>query len=56
MSSSSRIQWPEAVEARRPDWLVVLAWDRADAAFAQCAAHRARGGRFLVPLPALRVV
>lgn len=47
---------PEAVDERRPDWLVVFAWDRADAVVERCAAFRERGGRLLVPLPTLRVI
>ncbi len=47
---------PAAVEQRRPDWLVVFAWDRADAVVARCTAFRQRGGRLLVPLPTLRVI
>jgi hypothetical protein len=42
---------PSAVAERRPDYLVVLAWNFADSIIAKNAAFRAAGGRFVVPLP-----
>jgi SAM-dependent methyltransferase len=47
---------PEALERCRPDWLLVLAWDAADTIMRSCAAFRHAGGRFLLPLPDIRVV
>lgn len=46
----------EAIEEEQPDVLFVLAWNFFDEIFEQQAAFRARGGRFLVPLPVPRVV
>ncbi|MFO1129668.1 MAG: class I SAM-dependent methyltransferase [Rhodospirillales bacterium] len=40
----------------RPDVVLVLAWNHADAIIARHARFRAEGGRFLVPLPTLREV
>ncbi|HEX9466046.1 MAG TPA: class I SAM-dependent methyltransferase [Alphaproteobacteria bacterium] len=40
---------------RRPDYLVMLAWNFADAIMAKHAAFRAGGGHFIVPLPQLSV-
>ncbi len=45
-----------AIEARKPDVLVVLAWNFADAIVAKNGDFLRRGGRFVVPLPEVRVV
>lgn len=41
---------------RRPDYLLVLAWNFADAIIERQQAHRERGGQFIVPLPELKVI
>lgn len=45
-----------AIEERKPDVLVVLAWNFADAIVAKSAGFLRRGGKFVVPLPEVRVV
>jgi SAM-dependent methyltransferase len=45
-----------ALAARRPDYLVVLAWNFAEPIIAKCRAYAEAGGRFIVPLPTVRVV
>lgn len=47
---------PEAIEGRRPDVLLVLAWNFFDEIREQQSAFLERGGRFLVPLPEPRLV
>lgn len=47
---------PEALYERRPDVVVVLAWDYADDIIARHRAYRAAGGRFIVPLPEIAVI
>lgn len=42
--------------ARRPDYLIVLAWNFASAIIAKNAAFRENGGRFIVPLPRVEVI
>ncbi|MDP1571579.1 MAG: class I SAM-dependent methyltransferase [Vicinamibacterales bacterium] len=39
---------------RRPDWVVLLAWRYADPIMRRHEAYRQAGGRFLIPLPAVR--
>lgn len=45
-----------ALLERRPDHALILAWNFADEIARQQAAYRAAGGRFLVPLPAPRIL
>ncbi len=46
---------PAAIVERRPDYLLVLAWNFARSIIEKHAAFRQRGGRFIVPLPRLEV-
>jgi len=47
---------PEAIRERRPDYLVVLAWNFADEIMRQEAWYAEEGGRFVIPVPEPRVV
>lgn len=46
---------PEALAERQPDYLLLLAWNFAQAIIEKNAAFRKRGGKFIVPLPRLEV-
>jgi SAM-dependent methyltransferase len=46
---------PEAIDLRRPDYLLILAWNFARPIMAKHARFAAAGGRFIVPLPTVEV-
>ena len=47
---------PERLREDRPDYLLLLAWNFLDEIAAQQAEYRGRGGRFIVPVPEVRVI
>jgi SAM-dependent methyltransferase len=47
---------PERLVADQPEYVVLLAWNFADEIMEQQAEYRRRGGRFIVPVPEVRVV
>lgn len=46
----------DQIEKRRPDYLLILAWNFSDEIIRQQHAHRERGGRFILPIPDPKVV
>lgn len=49
------VSWEKA-RSERPDYMIVLAWNFADAIIAKHRAYLDSGGHFIVPLPELRIV
>jgi hypothetical protein len=50
------VRAPAALLADQPDYALILAWNFADEIMLQQAEFAARGGRFIVPIPAPRVL
>jgi SAM-dependent methyltransferase len=44
------------IDKRKPDYLVILAWNFAEPIMAKNAAFRQKGGHFIIPVPTVRVV
>jgi len=42
---------PETLTERRPDYLLLLAWNVKNEIMAQQAEYAARGGSFIIPVP-----
>lgn len=52
---SIKVEHPDVINERNPDYILILAWNFADSIIEKCKANGYKGN-FIVPLPELRVV
>ena len=47
---------PKALVERRPDYVLLLAWNFVDEVLKQQEAYRAMGGKFILPVPEVAIL
>lgn len=47
---------PDKIDAEKPDYLLVLAWNLGEEIVKQLKEHRKRGGKFIIPVPQIKII
>ncbi len=47
---------PDVIDEKNPDYLLILAWNFKDEILEQLEPYRQRGGKFILPIPAVEVI
>ena len=50
------IRPPETISKKTPDYMVLLAWNYADAIVKKESGFRERGGKFIIPVPEVKII
>jgi hypothetical protein len=47
---------PKDIESKKPDYLLLLAWNFANELMAKTKNHQRRGGKYIVPIPKVKII
>lgn len=50
------VEHPRVIAKRKPDYLLVLCWNLAEEVVAQLADYKKAGGKFIIPIPEIKII